>query len=191
MQTADKIIYATTSLLKNHGYRGVTTKAIAAEAQVNETTIFRHFGSKQGILEAIVDRFSYLPQFEKLLKEDAADNPRIDLMKVCENYLSFFRQNADIILIGFRDKGLLPKLDQKLSELPLHLHALLTEYFERLKQKDIIVVEDSDLTAMSFLSMCYGFQMGMLMHGASAQVEERKFYEHSVELFIRGLAFKG
>lgn len=191
MQTADKIIHATTILLKKHGYNGVTTKAIAAEAQVNETTIFRHFGSKQGIVEAIVDKHSYLPQFEKLLREEAADDPRSDLLKVCEHYLQFFQQNADIILIGFRDKGLVPKLDKKLSQLPLQLQALLTEYFERLKQNEMIEVEDAQLVAMSFLSMCYGFQTGILMHSASLKVDERKFYRHSVELFVKGLAYKG
>ncbi len=45
MHTSDRIIEAATRLIKKNGYRGVSTKAIAAEATVNESTIFRHFGS--------------------------------------------------------------------------------------------------------------------------------------------------
>lgn len=187
MQTADKIIQAATLLIKKNGYRGVSTKAIAAEAKVNESTIFRHFGNKQGILEAIVDKHSYIPQFEKLLKEEAKDRPEVDLLNLCEQYQLFFKENADIILIGIRDKGLFPELDRKLAELPTKLHSLLVEYFERLQKKKIISEQDVHFTAMSFISMCYGFQMGQLIHDQTQLATEEQFYKNSVELFVRGL----
>lgn len=47
---------------------------------------------------------------------------------------------------------------------PVKLHSLLVEYFERLQKKKVIARQDERLTAMSFLSMCYGFQMSELIH---------------------------
>ncbi|MBB6024705.1 AcrR family transcriptional regulator [Paenibacillus sp. JGP012] len=192
MQTSDRIIEAATRLIKKKGYRGVSTKAIATEAKVNESTIFRQFGSKQGILEAIIKRHSDIPQFEKLLKEDATDHPEVDLLNVSQQYRLFFHKHADIILIGIRDTGMLPELDRVLADPPVKLHSLLAEYFERLQKKKIIAKQDARLTAMSFLSMCYGFQMSELIHRQyqSQLVTEEEFYKHSVSLFVKGILFQ-
>lgn len=192
MQTSDRIIEAATRLIKEKGYRGVSTKAIATEAKVNESTIFRQFGSKQGILEAIIERHSDIPQFEKLLKEDATDNPEVDLLNVSHQYRLFFHKHADIILIGIRDKGMLPELDRVLADPPVKLHALLAEYFKRLQEKKVIAIQDERLVAMSFLSMCYGFQMSELIHQQyqSQLVTEEEFYKHSVSLFVKGILLK-
>ncbi|WP_028546538.1 TetR/AcrR family transcriptional regulator [Paenibacillus taiwanensis] len=189
MQTSDRIIEAATRLIKKKGYRGVSTKAIATEAKVNESTIFRQFGSKQGILEAIIERHSDIPQFEKLLKEEATDNPEVDLLNVSQQYRLFFHNNEDVILIGIRDKGMLPELDRVLADPPVKLHALLVAYFERLQKKKVIAIQDERLVAMSFLSMCYGFQMSELIHRQyqSQLVTEEEFYKHSVSLFVKGI----
>ncbi|PYE47888.1 TetR/AcrR family transcriptional regulator [Paenibacillus barcinonensis] len=189
MQTSDRIIEAATRLIKEKGYRGVSTKAIATEAKVNESTIFRQFGSKQGILEAIIERHSDIPQFEKLLNEDATEHPEVDLLNVSQQYRLFFHKHADIILIGIRDTGMLPELDRVLADPPVKLHYLLAEYFERLQKKKIIAKQDARLTAMSFLSMCYGFQMSELIHRQyqSQLVTEEEFYKHSVSLFVKGI----
>lgn len=48
MQTSDRIIEAATRLIKKNGYRGVSTKAIATEAKVNESTIFGNLEVSKG-----------------------------------------------------------------------------------------------------------------------------------------------
>lgn len=189
MHTSDRIIEAATRLIKKNGYRGVSTKAIATEAKVNESTIFRHFGSKQGILEAIIERHSDIPQFEKLLKEEATENPEVDLLNVSLQYRLFFHKNVDIILIGIRDKGMFPELDRVLVDPPAKLHSLLVEYFKRLEKKKIIPKQDARLAAMSFLSTCYGFQMSELIHQQyqSQLVSEEEFYKYSISSFVKGI----
>jgi len=189
MHTSDRIIEAATRLIKKNGYRGVSTKAIAAEATVNESTIFRHFGSKQGILEAIIEKHSDIPKFEKLLMEEATDNPEVDLLNVSQQYRLFFHKNTDIILIGIREKGIFPELDRVLAEPPVKLHSLLVEYFERLQKKKIIARQDARLAAMSFLSTCYGFQMSELIHQQyqSQFVTEEEFYKYIVSSFVKSI----
>ena len=46
--TEDKIISATFRLIRKDGIDKVTTKKIAAEAGVNEVTIFRKFNNEEG-----------------------------------------------------------------------------------------------------------------------------------------------
>ncbi|MDI6712494.1 MAG: helix-turn-helix domain-containing protein [Anaerosomatales bacterium] len=52
----DKILEAAAELFARNGYAGTTTRAIAERAGVNEVTLFRRFGSKRGLLEALAER---------------------------------------------------------------------------------------------------------------------------------------
>lgn len=52
-ETGDAILRAAAELIAERGYRGTTTRAIAERAGVNEVTVFRRFGSKQGLLRAL------------------------------------------------------------------------------------------------------------------------------------------
>lgn len=49
---ATRLLRAARDVLARDGMAGLTTRAIAAEAGVNEVTLFRHFGSKSALLDA-------------------------------------------------------------------------------------------------------------------------------------------
>lgn len=54
----ETILDAATDLFAERGYQGTTTAAIAERAGVNEVTLFRRFGSKQGLLAALAKRWA-------------------------------------------------------------------------------------------------------------------------------------
>ena len=49
--TEEKIVEATFGILQKEGSKKATTKRIAAEAGVNEVTIFRKFESKKNLIK--------------------------------------------------------------------------------------------------------------------------------------------
>ncbi|MFO0095094.1 MAG: TetR/AcrR family transcriptional regulator, partial [Gemmatimonadaceae bacterium] len=49
-----RILQAAARVYAQHGWRGATTRRIAEEAGVNEVTLFRHFGSKDALLEQMM-----------------------------------------------------------------------------------------------------------------------------------------
>jgi AcrR family transcriptional regulator len=49
-----RILQAAARVYTQHGWRGATTRRIAEEAGVNEVTLFRHFGSKDALLEQMM-----------------------------------------------------------------------------------------------------------------------------------------
>ncbi len=49
--TDEKIIKAPFSILQKEGFAKATTKKIAAEAGVNEVTLFRNFKNKNNLVE--------------------------------------------------------------------------------------------------------------------------------------------
>ena len=56
--TRRRIIQGAIRLFGRIGYKRATTRAIAVESDVNEVTIFRHFGSKKNLLAACVESFN-------------------------------------------------------------------------------------------------------------------------------------
>jgi AcrR family transcriptional regulator len=55
MISRERILEAAARVNAKHGFRGATTRLIAAEAGVNEVTLFRTFGSKGALLEAVLE----------------------------------------------------------------------------------------------------------------------------------------
>jgi AcrR family transcriptional regulator len=53
-ETRDRILAAAAKLIADRGYVATTTRAIAAAAGVNEVTLFRRFGSKTGLVRALI-----------------------------------------------------------------------------------------------------------------------------------------
>ena len=55
MDVREQLLEAALKVFADAGFRGATTRRIAQEAGVNEVTLFRQFGSKEGlILEAVI-----------------------------------------------------------------------------------------------------------------------------------------
>jgi AcrR family transcriptional regulator len=51
----ERILHNALTLFANEGYNAVSTSKIARAAGVSEGLIFRHFGSKQGLLDALME----------------------------------------------------------------------------------------------------------------------------------------
>lgn len=56
LSSHDRILLAAKQLFAQQGYENTSTVAIAREAGTSESQLMKHFGSKQGLLVAILDR---------------------------------------------------------------------------------------------------------------------------------------
>ena len=80
--TRDRILDSARTLFFEHGFKGATTRAIAQEAEVNETTLFRNFGSKDKLLRALVERETDLSEVLARLPEPGDGDPVSDLTEM-------------------------------------------------------------------------------------------------------------
>ena len=67
--TKQRLLDATLKLISEKGYLGSTTREIAQEAGVTELTLFRHFGTKEKLFEALLRNHTFLPRLKELLPE--------------------------------------------------------------------------------------------------------------------------
>jgi AcrR family transcriptional regulator len=90
-ETRQRIVEAARRLLGRQGYEATTMAAIAAEAGVATQTVYAGFGSKPGILKALVDRAIFGLDYERLVagafhEDNPADRLRYAATIACEIY---------------------------------------------------------------------------------------------------------
>ncbi|MDZ4673643.1 MAG: helix-turn-helix domain-containing protein [Gemmatimonadota bacterium] len=76
MEIRERILRAAVKIYGEVGFRGATTRRIAEEAEVNEVTLFRQFGSKSALLHEAVHAtglFNYTPQLPEVPVDPRAD----------------------------------------------------------------------------------------------------------------------
>ncbi|QGH37110.1 TetR family transcriptional regulator [Gracilibacillus salitolerans] len=186
--TADKIMTAAIDLMAERGYNGVTTEEIATKAGFSEKTLFRHFKSKQNLLESAFHRYHYAEEMKDLFDKKITWDLHTDLMMISRNYHRIMHQNRKLIQISGRERENLPGFQESTHKHPQQLKEFLTEYFEEMYNKGKIIQTDPERQAVVFLYMHYGAATGRInndpiLDAFSIEV----FIEESVLIFTRAL----
>jgi AcrR family transcriptional regulator len=66
-ETRARIIAAAKAIYERNGTRGTTTREVAERAGVNEATLFRHFGNKQALLQAMREEACPFSLFDSVM----------------------------------------------------------------------------------------------------------------------------
>ncbi|WP_434444048.1 TetR/AcrR family transcriptional regulator [Lentzea sp. E54] len=95
-----RIVAAAAHLLRTSGAKAVTTRAVAQEAGIPAPTIFRLFGDKDGLLEAVAEQVMADHVAGKTAKA-AGENgdPVEDLRLAWHSHIDFSLANPDVFLL--------------------------------------------------------------------------------------------
>ncbi|WP_031305467.1 TetR/AcrR family transcriptional regulator [Brevibacillus panacihumi] len=183
----NKLMLAAIDLMAEKGYKGVSTKEIAAAAGVSEMTLFRNFGSKQNLLEKAVDHYHYSIEMTNVFQEKIIWDLRTDLLMISHMYFEIMERNRKLFLIVLKDDELF-EIREKAQKHPRILLDLLTNYFTEMQKKKKMVATAAETQAITFMWMNYGAFMSQLF-GASTitKIPMHDFIKSSVELFVRAL----
>ncbi len=97
--TRQRLIASALKLFTSLGVTETTTKAVAELAQVNEVTLFRHFGNKQGLLLAVLEESAAFTQPGELLQIPAqASNLGDAITHYAKSYLQSVAQAPELLL---------------------------------------------------------------------------------------------
>lgn len=187
--SSDKLLLAALHLIAEKGYNGVTTLEIASAAGLSEKTLFRHFGSKQKLLEAAFDRYHYAEEMKKLFAEKLVWDLETDLLLVTTTYHEIMNRNRKMIQISLKeDEGQLPGFRDRTQKHPQQLLEILTNYFIEMAEKGKILSTNPELQAATFIMMHFG----AFMNDLDAQISYpgitlEPFIQESVNIFARAL----
>jgi len=180
---------AAIELFSRFGYDGVTTAQIAEEAGVSEKTLFRHYHSKQYLLERAIDRYHYAEEMKAIFNHKLAWNLADDLWMISENYHRIMYRNRKLLQVIMKVGRQLPGLHQYAHRHPQVLQELLTQYFARMKEQNKLCDVDPEKIAIAFLYMNFGLAQGRMNENYAFTGEEFEgLLQESVALFVRGLS---
>lgn len=188
LSSDDKLLLAAIDLIAEKGYNGVSTKEIAAAAGLSEKTLFRHFGSKQNLLETAFDRFHYTEEMKKLFNEKLVWDLHADLLLISRTYHEIMNRNRKMIQISIKEEGNLPGFRERTQKHPQQLMEILTNYFTAMSEKGKLIRTNPELQAFSFMMMNFGAFMNNLDADANfPTVSMEAFIMESVQIFARAL----
>jgi AcrR family transcriptional regulator len=143
----EQILEAALAVIVRHGYVGATTREIAAEAGINEVTLFRRFGSKANLLEAVVA--------EEAARFAASGigysgDVEADLRAVYEFYASLMAHRGQIVLGLISEVARHPEL-LAIMEKPMGLMRRVAEILGRYQAAGVLVPEPLEQTVSALL----------------------------------------
>jgi len=155
MEIRDRILQAASRVYAQHGFRGATTRLIAIEAGVNEVTLFRTFGSKAALFEAMMQcHCSSLPLPD--LPATPVD-PEGELTDWCAALLGQMRQSRSLIRKSFGELEERPDAASSVCAGPSYASAVLSTYVGRLQHAGLAATDaDVDTAVAMFMSTMFG-----------------------------------
>jgi AcrR family transcriptional regulator len=149
MDIRDRILEAAKKVYAQHGFRGATTRLIAIEAGVNEVTLFRTFGSKASLFEALMDSHVAQSPINELPRVPV--DPEREMTEWCAATLNHMRENSALIRTSFGEVEDRPEAAVSMCEGPNCAGTMLAAYVERLQDMGIASNDGDVPTAVAML----------------------------------------
>lgn len=150
-----RILAAAARVYAQYGFRGATTRLIANEAGVNEVTLFRTFGSKAELLQAMLQ--SQVSATSAPMLDASLDDPQAALTEWCALMLSYLRGHSHLVRKTIAEAEERPDAACAACEGPNTAGATVTTYVERLRDAGLADGDADAETAVSmFMSALFG-----------------------------------
>jgi AcrR family transcriptional regulator len=187
MDVREQLLEAAVKVFANAGFRGATTRRIAQEAGVNEVTLFRQFGSKEGlILEAVLRAITRL-QDEAVLPA-VPRNPAEELLDWTRRHYEFVVGNNRLIKAAMADAQAHPDMACIGDRIGTSIEHTLRAYLERLREAGLCDPDVDVAVASSVLSgVVFADAMGRDVHPQCYPYSAEEAPQRYVAFFLRAI----
>jgi AcrR family transcriptional regulator len=183
--TRVRILAAARTLYASKGSRGTTTREVADRANVNEATLFRHFGTKTHLISAMLEHYSTNESMPEVLARVAA-LPAIEeqLCVLAHGAIDQIRARADLIRVSMAEEAANPEGLARTWRAPNETMAMLIDWFDGRTRAGVLDGDPASL-ARVFLSLFFSFVMARRIWGDVDGPQERSV-DNLVHIFLNG-----
>jgi outer membrane protein TolC len=135
MEIKNRILDAAIRVFAETGYRGATTRRIAQVADVNEVTLFRHFGSKEELLQQALQQVS-LEEADIALPEEPVD-PERELTTWARTQHAHIMRMSSVIRTCMGESEEHPELARCAQNRPMRVANELSGYLKKLQKRGL------------------------------------------------------
>jgi AcrR family transcriptional regulator len=186
-----RLLRAAARVFARDGLTGATTRAIALEAKVNEVTLFRQFGTKERLLEAVV-RQNFGP--DAPTDAPSVDSPagelRSDLLAHACHYAQLLQHNLPLIRAMIGEIHHHSDHEQQVYRAifrPLR-EALITRLQRAMKAGSVRRTVATPILADLFAGMIFTGVLSRASAHIRREYSASDYLEAAVDLLIRGTA---
>jgi AcrR family transcriptional regulator len=187
MDAREQLLQAALKVYSTSGIRGATTKRIAQEAGVNEVTLFRHFGSKDALLqEALAHSAEAL--FEADLPDPPVD-PAAELLAFARSHHAALWSHRQLIRVAMGEFADHPEVTQVACKASTQLDLQLRAYLTSLRADGLASGDwDADTAASMLLGTLFSDVMGRDCMPHCYGSDPDQAVADYVSLFLRAIA---
>ncbi|MGP6159873.1 MAG: TetR/AcrR family transcriptional regulator [Vulcanimicrobiaceae bacterium] len=184
-ETRLRILAATRELYARNGSRGTTTREVAELADVNEATVFRHFGTKQHLLAAMLDYYSEASQVRQLVESASALPLEEQLRALGHSSVEAMRRKEDLIKIGMAEEVSNPEGSVCVWRAPVEARRALAGMMRgRVEAGELR--GDPDTLARIFMSLFFSYVMARKLWSLECELTQDDAVNTMVDIFLNG-----
>ena len=187
--TDEKIIKATFGIVQREGFTKATTKKIAAEAGVNEVTIFRNFQNKNNLVEITKNYYLQLliGKLEEIFEFEEDEGIEEYLKISFFGILNLSEEDLSIIRVAMEEVRENPGNQLLISEITDVILNKLEEFFKLKMEKGII----RQVNPKALAIMCFGmlFQSVILwkIYNKDLEFETNYYADDLINILFEGI----
>ncbi|HEY0997471.1 MAG TPA: TetR/AcrR family transcriptional regulator [Gemmatimonadaceae bacterium] len=149
MDNRARILEAAGRVYAVHGFRGATTRRIAQEAGVNEVTLFRLFGSKARLFQALHDNQFHAGEIPRLPARPG--HPEAELVEWLGAVLAHMREHRAMLRKLMAEVEENPEMARAACEGPHCAAEMLVQYVGQLRAQGLASPDADVETAVSVI----------------------------------------
>lgn len=133
LHTKESLILSTIEVISEQGLQGLTTREVAKRQGISESTIFKHYKTKNELILAVLNYFS---QYDQAILESLVlkkFKPTEAILYFVEAYVTYYENYPEITAITLSYEGLLR--EPELSDVVYRIFTQRTETIHSLVQE--------------------------------------------------------
>ena len=180
--TSKKIMKVALKLFSEQGYYPTTTKQIAEEADVNELTIFRHFGSKSNLFQITTEYYVLDSKIDSILKNTEDLNFEEAMFVITNRIYKLLIQNTKLYKVQMKLSD--NEKDFVKLKLSRKIISILKDYFEVLKENNKIKGEPYIMAVTLINSLLGAFTIEILGDYTVSNIKWEELVEEHTKQFV-------
>jgi AcrR family transcriptional regulator len=183
-ETRAKIVAAARDLFERNGTRGTTTRVVAERAGVNEATLFRHFGSKRALLDAMREEACGVEQFRSVLASLPGTDFAADLRTIAYHTVEHMAGKRAMMCVSlFEDAAGTDDAPEWRG--PSQILHDLAAYFTAKARAGHPLRGDPTFIARYFMGTLFSYVVGRKLW--ESDIPDRATLDGIVEVFLNGV----
>jgi AcrR family transcriptional regulator len=190
--TRQRILEAAAHLFAERGYARATTRALAEAAGVNEVTLFRHFGSKEGLFSAIIEAYA-APALNTAIAAELTGEYRQDLLTMGTHVLHALLERREAMRLMLCEAEHFPEVRRVLAQNPRQLRQALAGYLRRQMAQGRVRPLHAEAAAQAFWGMFFAYTVSLwlLDEPLEPELSTGELVAQFVDIFVKGTSAPG